>query len=283
MPAMNLLTILWHLIRGLLTSHAILVAENLALRQQLGVLRRRVPRPRFRRSDPLFWVCLRKLWSGWRSALVLVRPDTVVRWHRAGFRRYWRWKSHGRPGRPKVPADVRHLIARMARENPLWGVPRIRAELRLLGHDLAESAVARYLPRPRKPPSPTWRAFLNNHVGCLASIDFFVVPTVTFRLLFAFVVLRHDRRRVVHCNVTAHPSAAWVARQLREAFPFGQAPRYLIRDRDGVYGSEVRRCLKAMGIEGSGHRAALALAEPVRGAAHRHAAARAARPCRRAG
>jgi hypothetical protein len=205
---MKLLTLLYLFLRAMLRGRAALAVENLALRHPLAVLHRSIPRPRFRRRDRLFWVCLSRHWSGWRSVLVLVRPATVVRWHRAGFRLYWRWRSQGQTGRPRVPAAVRQLIRRLARENPLWGVPRIRAELRLLGHDLAESTVARYLPRVRTPPSPTWKAFLHNHVGCLASIDFFVVPTATFRLLFGFVVLRHDRRRVVHLNVTAHPSAA---------------------------------------------------------------------------
>ena len=229
---------------------AALALENLALRQQLAVLHRSAPRPKLRWRDRLFWVWLSRLWSGWREVLVLVQPETVVRWHRLGFRWFWRWKSRGRPGRPTMNREVRQLIRRMSRENPLWGAPRIRAELHLLGHDVAASTVAKYMTRRTdKPPSQTWRTFLRNHVGSLASIDFFVVPTVTFRLLYAFVVLRHDRRRVVHFNITEHPTAVWVAQQLREAFPFDEAPRYLIRDRDSIYGTEVRRCLKSMGIE----------------------------------
>jgi transposase InsO family protein len=154
-------------------------------------------------------------------------------------------------GRPPLDKELRDLIGRMARENPTWGAPRIRAELRLLGHDVAEATVAKYLKRsrPSKPPSQTWRTFLTNHVGTLASMDFFVVPTVTFRLLYVFVLLRHQRRYVVHFNVTTAPTAAWVAQQLRQAFPFETAPRYLIRDRDGIYGDEVRRCLRSLGIE----------------------------------
>ena len=150
----------------------------------------------------------------------------MLRWHRQGFRYYWRWKSRGQPGRPRIDAEIRQLIRRLSRENPLWGAPRIQAELRLLGHDLAESTVAKYMVRRRRPRSQTWKTFLHNHVGTLAAIDFRVVPTVTFRLLYCFIVLRHDRRRVVHVNVTTHPTADWVARQVVQAFPFDEAPRY---------------------------------------------------------
>jgi transposase InsO family protein len=190
-----------------------------------------------------------RLWSAWASVLVVVSPGTVLRWHRLGFRYYWRWKSHGKPGRKRIDAEARMLIRQMSHDNPTWGTPRIKAELHLLGHDVSKATIDKYRARPRKPPSPSWRAFLKNHVAGLASMDFFVVPTVTFRLLYAFVILRHDRRRIVHLNVTAHPTAAWVAQQLREAFPFDLAPRYLIHDRDGIYGNEVHRCLKSMNIE----------------------------------
>ncbi len=237
-------------VRGLFASRAVLAAENLALRQQLAVLVRSRPRPRLTWRDRLFWVWLSRLFSRWRDWLNIVEPETVVRWHRAGFRLFWRWKSSGgKPGRAAIPRAVIALIQRMANENPTWGAPRIRAELHLLGHDVAESTVAKYMPRRRKPPSQTWKTFLYNHVGCLASVDFFVVPTITFRLLYGFVVLSHDRRRVVHYNVTASPTAEWVATQLRQAFPFDTAPRYLLRDRDGVYGEAVRRCLRSLGIE----------------------------------
>ncbi len=224
--------------------------ENLALRQQLAVLKRAAPRPKLRWRDRLFWVALSRLWRGWRSALVLVQPETVVRWHRLGFRLFWRWKSSGRPGRPGIATEIRALIRRMSRDNPLWGAPRLRAELRLLGHEVAQSTVAKYMVRRKgKPPSQTWRTFLRNHAGSLASMDFFVAPTVTFQLLYGFLILRHDRRRVVHFAATSTPTAAWVTRQLREAFPYEEAPRYLIRDRDGIYGEEVQRCIRSMGIE----------------------------------
>ena len=186
-----------------------LAAENLALRQQLAVQQRSGKRPRMRRSDRIFWVWLSKLWAGWRSALLIVRPDTVVRWHRQGFKLYWRWKSRrGRKGgRPKVEMEIRTLIRRMSRENPGWGVPRIRAELALLGHEVSRSTVWKYIDRSGRPPSPTWRSFLKNHAADIAAIDFFTVPTATFRVLFCFIILEHSRRRILHFNVTANPTA----------------------------------------------------------------------------
>jgi transposase InsO family protein len=246
---MALLRGVWCVLRLLLLPRSQLVLENLALRQQLAVLRRSIRRPRLRPCDRVFWVWLSRCWAGWKDALTIVTPATVVGWHRQGFRLYWRWKSRGRPGRPRIDPAIRRLIRRMSMENPLWGAPRIRAELRLLGHDVAESTVAKYMSRHGRPPSPTWRSFLANHADCLASVDFFVVPTVTFRLLYAFVVLCHDRRRVAHFNVTTQPSARWVARQITEAFPFDGAPRYLIRDRDAAYGERFRECLERMGVE----------------------------------
>jgi putative transposase len=241
------MTLLWTLLRALVLPHATLIAENLALRQQLAVLQRSVRRPRLRRRDRLFWTLLSRCWAGWQDALLIVSPATVVRWHRQGFRLYWRCKSHGNPGRPRVSTDIRRLIGQMAGENTTWGAPRIGSELRLLGHCVADSTVAKYLPQRRKPPSQTWKTFLNNHVGCLAAIDFCVVPTATFRVLYVFIVLVHERRRVVHFGVTEHPTAGWVSQQLREAFPFDTAPRYLLRDRDASYASQVRQTLSSMG------------------------------------
>ena len=236
-------------LRLILLPHSQFILENLALRQQLAILRRTVRRPRLRPGDRVFWLWLSRRWAGWKDALAIVTPATVVGWHRHGFRLFWRWKSHGRPGRPRIDPQLRRLIHRMSRENPLWGAPRIQAELRLLGHDVAESTVARYRGRRTRPPSPNWRSFLTNHADCLASMDFFVVPTVTFKLQYAFVVLCHDRRRVAHVNVTSHSTADWVARQIQEAFPFDEAPRYLIRDRDAAYGECFRECMERMGIE----------------------------------
>jgi hypothetical protein len=249
MTCMKMLTLIAIFVRALFAGRPTLIAENLALRQQLAIYRRSMSRPKLRRRDRLFWLMLSRIWSGWRSVLVVVSPATVVRWHRQGFRYYWRWKSRGKPGRNPIDAEARALIRRMSRDNPIWGTPRIKAELHLLGHDVSKATIDKYRVRRRNPPSPPWRAFLKNHVGSLASMDFFVVHTATFRLLYGFVILRHDRRRVVHFNVTSHPTAAWVTRQLQTAFPFDTAPRFLIRDRDGIYGLEVQSCLRSMGVE----------------------------------
>jgi len=157
--------------------------------------------------------------------------------------------GRGRPGRPSVPKHIRALIRRLSRENPLWGAPRIHGELLKLGIDIGETSVGKYMPRRRKPPSQTWPTFLENHVKTMVSIDFFTVPTIRFQVLYVFLVLAHDRRRVVHFNVTAHPTAEWTAQQLREAFPFGQAPKYLLRDRDGIFGGEFCKQVVDLGIE----------------------------------
>ncbi len=235
--------------RVLLTSRSAVVAENLALRHQLGILQRSVKRPRLRQRDRILWAWLSRLWADWRSSLMIVKPDTVVRWHQQGFRLYWRWKSRGKPGRPKIDAEIRRLIRQMSRENVTWGSPRIQSELALLGHTVDQSTVVKYMCRHRKPPSQTWRTFLENHVPDIAAIDFFVVPTVRFQLLYCFVVLRHDRRRIVHFNVTAHPTARWTGQQIVNAFPYDDAPRFMIRDRDGIYGHDFQLRVEHMGIE----------------------------------
>jgi putative transposase len=241
---------LYHLLRGLLVRRLVLVTENLALRQQLLVLHRSSNRPRLRHRDRLFWMALSQLWRNWRSILVIVKPETVIKWHRQGFKYYWRWKSKsGHVGRPRIDQEIRGLIRRMSFENPTWGVPRIQAELHLLGYEVADSTVAKYRVRSRKPPSQTWKSFLRNHAGQIAAIDFFTVRTVSFNVLYAFVVLLHDRRRVVHFNVTAHPTALWTAQQIIEAFPEETAPRFLLRDRDQIYGEHFRCRVVGMGIE----------------------------------
>ncbi|MEP6653181.1 MAG: hypothetical protein ABJA82_07465 [Myxococcales bacterium] len=182
--------------------------ENLALRQQLAVLLRRRPRPRLVWSDRIFWIALSRAWSRWRKALVIVKPDTVVRWHRSAFRRFWTWRSRRPAGRPPIDRHTRDLVRKMAKANSLWGAPRVHGELLKLGIDISEREVSRLMPpASRKPPSQTWRIFLTNHVGTLASVDFFTVPTASFRVLYVFVVLAHDRRRVLHFNVTDHPTA----------------------------------------------------------------------------
>ena len=181
---------------------------------------------------------------------MLVQPETVIRWHRQGFKLYWRWKSRNKKlGRPKVEGELRDLIRRMSKENPTWGAPRIQSELTLLGYTVAEATVSKDIVREKKPPSQTWKTFLENHVDCLASIDFFTVPTATFRVLYCFVVLCHKQRRIAHVNVTANPHQQWTAQQIIEAFPFDEAPRYLIRDRDAIYGGWFRHRLRGIGIK----------------------------------
>ena len=195
-------------------------AEIAALRHQIAVLQRSAPRRlRLKQSDRLLWILLSRFWHGWRPWVYIVKPDTVVRWHRRAFSHYWTWKSRRRPGRPAVAAAIRDLIQRMSGANVLWGAPRIHGELLKLGIDVAPSTVGKYLRRNRRPPSQSWRPFLKNHMKQMASMDFFTVPTALFRVLFVFVVLSHDRRRVVHFNVTEHPTEAWTAQQIREAFP----------------------------------------------------------------
>ena len=247
---LNTLHVLAAAVSATFKSRAALQLGNLALRHQVGVLQRSVKRPKLAPPDRLLWVWLCAVWSGWRSALLIVKPNTVIAWHRRSFRLFWTWKvRRGQPGRPAVPKHVRELIRRRSRENPLWGAPRLHGELLKLGIDVGETSVGKYLVRHPKPPSQTWRTFLENHVQTMVSVDFFTVPTISFRVLYVFLVLAHDRRRIVHFNVTTHPTAEWTARQLREAFPFDQVPRYLLRDRDGIFGSEFRRDVKAMGIK----------------------------------
>ena len=231
-------------------SRAALQLENLALRHQIGVLQRSSrKRPKLTLVDRLLWVWLSRIWSGWRPALAIVRPETVVAWHRKGFRLFWTWKvRHGQLGRPVISREVRDLIRKMCRENPCWGAPRIHGELLKLGIDIGESSVSKYMVRNRKPPSQTWRTFLENHAQQLVSIVFFTVPTIRFQVLYVFLVLAHDRRRILHFNVTAHPTAEWTGQQLREAFPFDQLPRYMLRDRDKIFGDDFREQVRDMGI-----------------------------------
>ena len=226
-----------------------LEAENAVLRHQLIVLRRKVQgRVRLTNSDRSFLIQLYRWFPSILQVVTIIRPGTLVRWHRAGFRCYWRWKSRRRGGRPQIETDLRKLIRQMSMENPLWGAPRIHGELLKLGFDVAQSSVAKYMIKRRRPPSQGWRTFLRNHAPDIAAMDLFVVPTIGFGLLYAFIIVRLDRRDLVWVSVTANPTAEWIARQLTEAFPWNQVPRYLIRDRDRVYGAVVTRRLRAMGI-----------------------------------
>jgi putative transposase len=236
----------------LFRSRSDLIVEVLALRQQLAVLKTRKPQPRFNTFDRVFWVFARKFWPNWKSALILVTPETVVRWHRAGFRLYWSWISHSRyPGRKRISRELRELIFQMVGENPTWGALRIHGELLKLGFEVSERTVLRWVQRAPKDPEPAqrWEVFLANHREVIAAMDFFTVPTLNFGLLYCFFVISHDRRKIPHLNVTKHPTSAWVVQQLRQAFPDDSAPKYLIHDRDTKFGLEVEATLRSMGIQ----------------------------------
>ena len=235
---------------GWFRSRTALQLEILALRHQIAVLQRSVKRPKLRPADRFLWAWLSAVWRNWRSGVYVMKASTVLGWQRKGFRLFWTWKiRRGKPGRPRVPKEVRELIRTMSRENPLWGAPKIHGELLKLGIDIGETSVSKYMIRRRRPPSQTWKTFLENHVKSMVSVDFFVVPTIRFQILYVFLVLAHDRRRIVHFAVTAHPTAEWTAQQMREAFPWDTAPRYLLRDRDRIFGKDLVDQVKAMGIK----------------------------------
>ena len=226
-----------------------LEAENAVLRHQLIVLQRKVRgRAHLTNNDRWFFVQMYRWFPSILKVVTIIEPETLVRWHRAGFRRYWRWKSRSRGGRPQIDVELRTLIRQMSMENLLWGAPRIHGELLKLGFSVAQSTVATYMVKRRGPPSQGWRTFLRNHAPDIAAMDLFVVPTIGFKLLYGFVIVRLHRRDLVWINVTTNPTAEWVARQITEAFPWDGAPRYMIRDRDRIYGTVVTRRLRAMGI-----------------------------------
>src|ERR1700690_516546 len=244
-----MLTFLAYLRAFLRTRHD-LGLEILALRQQVAVLKRRHPRPRLNNLDRWFWLVLRRLWSRWAEVLILVKPETVVDWHRAGFQLYWRLRSRG--GGRKIGGDVFEIVRRLACENPSWGAPRIHGELLKLGLDISERTVSRYLARRLPRPgdaAKNWLAFLSNHREAIAAMDFFTVPTVTFRLLYCFFAIDHGRRRILHFNVTGHPTAEGVVQQLRETFSDSDRHRYVILDRDSKFSAEVIGFLRSSGIK----------------------------------
>ena len=247
-----MLRLLLGLFRRSFRSRRDLLLENLALRQQLLVLKRRQNKPRLCHVDRLFWVVVKRIWSRWKGALVIVTPETVVRWHRAGFRLYWNWLSRHRPvvGRKRISKELRDLIFRMVAENPTWGAPRIHGELLKLGFGVSERTVSRWVQRAPKNPDPAkrWQAFLQNHREAIAAMDFFAVPTLTFHVLYCFFVIAHDRKRILHCNVTDHPTGLWITQQLREAFPFDHHQRFLIHDRDSKFGETVSSALIDVGL-----------------------------------
>jgi transposase InsO family protein len=246
---LDLIKLIVGLVGDLFRSRSALEAEVLALRQQIIVLRRgRSGRPRFSAADRwvLGWIC--RLFPKARDALAIVRPETVLRWHRAGFRSYWRWKSRRRLGRPNIPAEIRQLIQEMSIANPLWGAPRIHGELLMLGIDVGQTSVAKYMARRRGPPSQGWKTFLRNHADGIAAMDLFVVPTASFRLLYGLLIMDHSRRRILWLGVTAHPTAEWIANQLTHACGWQPTPIHLIRDRDACYGNVFIRRLRTLGI-----------------------------------
>ncbi len=231
-----------------LKSRARLSVENLALRHQLNIIRRTAPeRLHVCLTDRLLFVWVYRLWPGVLGAMAVVRPETVVRWHRDGFRAFWRWSSRSRGRRPGIPREIRDLVREMSRANRLWGAPRIHGELLKLGFEVAQSTVAKYMINRRGPPSQSWTTILHNHADGIAAVDLFVVPTIGFKLIGCLVILGHGRR-VLHHAVTAHPSAEWIARQIVEAFPWDEAPAYVVRDRDAVYGQVVKRRRRGSGI-----------------------------------
>jgi len=236
-------------VAGMFKSRSRLEAENLFLRHQLNIaLRRAPPCLRLRGSDRALLIWMTRLWPGLLSLAQVVQPATILRWHRAGFKVFWRWKSQNRAGRPKIDRRLRDLIQRMSRENPLWGASRIHGELLMLGFKVAQSTVSKYMMRGRNPPSQTWKTFLRNHAEAIVAIDMCVVPTVTFDLLFAFLVLGHGRRQLLWFEVTRHPTAEWLAQQITEAFPWASAPAYLVRDNDRAYGHVFTSRIRTMGI-----------------------------------
>jgi len=251
MKALNLvLTVVFYSVRALGRSRCHLLLENVALRQQIHALMQTKPLPRLHPEERILWVALRRTWSRWQAALLLVRPETVVAWHRKAFRRYWTAVSRG-PGRPRLNAEVRKLIVQMACENPTWDAPRIHGELLKLGFNISERTVSRYLPRirPGRGTIRAWGTFLQNHREVLAAMDFFTVPTATFRVLTVWFLIHHRRRKIVHFDITEHPTAPWVVQQLRESFPYDSAPSYLVFDRDSIFSQRVVSTIQAMGIE----------------------------------
>jgi transposase InsO family protein len=248
-PVLTLLASIFGALRAALCSRADLALENLALRHQLAILARSTPRPRLRDLDRAVWATLARCWARWRSVLAIVKPETVLAWHRRGFRWFWRRRTRG-AGRPSAHAELVDLIRRFARANPTWGARRIRDELRRLGVEVSKDTILKYMPlRPRRPRSGTWMTFLRNHLPSTVAIDFFTVPTATFRVLYGFVVLAHDRRRVLHVNVTEYPSARWAAQQMVEAIGLVGGVRRVLRDRDGIYGCEFVRRVVNLGVE----------------------------------
>ena len=252
LAAMQLVHYLLNIIIAMCADRQALALENAALRQQIIVMQRSIKRAKIDDGDRMFWILLSRLWKDWAKALVIVKPETVIRWHKKGFAYYWGRKSRSPAGgRPPITDEIIELIVTMSTENVTWGSPKIQNELRKLGHEVAKSTVERYMVKrdDKDGARQNWRTFIRNHMDVSAACDFFTVPTLTFKVLYVFVVLSHDRRRIVHFNVTEHPTSEWTAQQIVEAFPCGEEPRFLHRDRDKIYGDAFKKKLKALGIE----------------------------------
>jgi len=246
----NSLKILLKSIVNCFSSQQQLVIENLLLRHQLSILQRNAKKPRLQTSDRALIVFFSRYLNNWRQIVTIVKPETVISWHRKGFKLFWKWKCrHGKPGRNRIDPEIRKLIREMSIANHLWGAPRIHGELLKLGFELSQATVRRYMKKHVKPPSQTWRTFLANHMHNTVSIDFFIVPTINFKLLFVFVVLAHERRKIIHINVTTSPSATWTGQQIIEAFPWDNVPKYLLRDNDSIYGADFTHRVNSIGIK----------------------------------
>src|SRR5260370_40258685 len=245
----DLLKLIFGILASRFKARATLEGEKLVVGPEVNVLGgRTAKRPHLSNADRFLFVWLYRWFPSVLEVVAIVRPETIIRWHRAGFRAYWRWRSRNRVGRPKVSAELRTLIGEMSRANALWGAPRIHGELLKLGFEVAQSTVARYMCRHSRPPSQGWRTFLSNHADGIAGDDRFVLPTIAFQILYCLVIVRHGRRLRVSFGVTANPTAEWISRQVTEAFPWDHAPRYLIRDRDTSYGPVFLHRIRAMGI-----------------------------------
>lgn len=241
------LSIFIHTVVAVVRTRRDLAFENLLLRQQLAVLKERGVRPQLSQADRSFWVLISMIWPRWRDVLHVVRPETVIRWHREGFRRHWA-RNCQKVGRPPIDPKIRVLIRRMCKANPLWGAPRIHGELLKLGIDVSEAVVSKYMIREPKAPSQSWRTFLENHATDIFAIDFLTVSTATFRVLFVLVILSHDRRKIIHVNVTEQPTADWTARQVQEAIGLNYTPHFLLRDNDAIYGRLFRQRVATLGL-----------------------------------
>ena len=234
---------------GFFKSRTQLQLEIVYLRKQLEILARTSAKPRLLPTDRFFFSILTNIFSSWKTTLLIIKPETVIRWHQQGFKVYWRWKSRSALGRPRIPQEQIDLIKQIASDNPLWGAPRIHGEILKLGLDISESTVLRYMPtRPQRTTGQHWKTFLKNHSAEIISLDFFVVPTITFKVLHVLVFLSHDRRKIIHFNVTDHPSSEWATQQLRNAFCDEQPLKFLIRNRDSKFGEAFTHSAKALGI-----------------------------------